>query len=1000
MTDVPSQLSSRRPGPPEPPGSGQGPLGPEDPLLAQPRPQLSLGPPSPPPAGPAVRPPRLQSPSLPRNSKSGRGGGPWVRTCDPTARGTGRAPPRRLAAVAGTAPAGPLPAVLGAHAPARGGGGGRRRGQRQAEAGPKATRSSARCRPPSPQRPDYRDTDPQPAPPAPHRAPAAPPPPGRAPARARARRGLSRPLAGQRRGGPAAGAGFGQRGPEGAPGSPGRARAGRAEARLVRASWAPARTRAGGRGGPRPGSRAGPPSRAQTAVAAVPLICATLCEVGTRVPDAKIEAQLGFAPKTQTPPPTHVEAWGPPPPPRESSFPRQTAEGAEGAEGAEEVAEPSALTHAPGIPGAAGGLGDPSALGRPQPAGARGGRLPDGAGRARTSSSRSRPAGFLQVLQPGRHLVPPACGHHSLPALTREVAWCPRPDPRPGAEASEEPGWTGSLTIHFPFHTCWQLLGDRLPPQQASGLAPTGRESGGQFSSSPTIREQTLPGASGAAAGTGEAAFLPASKSPQAEGEQEMQAPPLPRPVEPTGAPRRPSREGGGVKATAGAARAKEKGVKEGSTEEGGGRSASKPRAWLAGNLLRRSLSCPPDVCTPTPPGQTRPGQGLPETCVPFPNRAPPSGDTERGRARPGPQGLHGGAEEEEASCDPSSQGRFLEVGARHGPSGAGTHSSQGEKMERGGARGESGDFREAAHRIPAPRQGRARAADACAPVGHVAGAEEGRGDGLPTPQHLAGRGGAGGGTRRPSARRPRACRGGPGTRPRSSARLGPRPAPRAHSWRGRAPPAGGRRAPPGRALPPRLRAIDSQLLGAHVLLWAGPERPPQPGRGPCSLSPAETPSESQRCCQLASGPSLLPPPPSEAPLPWLLRGPQTSSHLTPEPELDPVSPAVAGKALTKGLLGAGTYTPESYIPTPGTSDSPLSRLYKRNGDVRPQAACVRMVTAALRVAAKICEESTRSSSGELEPGIVEKRLDDWVGREKWKTGLEHGSARGLRGWV
>ena len=38
---------------------------------------------------------------------------------------------------------------------------------------------------------------------------------------------------------------------------------------------------------------------------------------------------------------------GPAPPPRESSSPRQTAEGAEGAAGA---AKPSALTHAPGIP--------------------------------------------------------------------------------------------------------------------------------------------------------------------------------------------------------------------------------------------------------------------------------------------------------------------------------------------------------------------------------------------------------------------------------------------------------------------------------------------------------------------------------------------------------------------------------------------------------------------------------------------------------------------------
>ncbi|XP_061037494.1 collagen alpha-1(I) chain-like [Eubalaena glacialis] len=42
-------------------------------------------------------------------------------------------------------------------------------------------------------------------------------------------------------------------------------------------------------------------------------------------------------------------------------------------------------------------------------------------------------------------------------------------------------------------------------------------------------------------------------------------------------------------------------------------------------------------------------------------------------------------------------------------------------------------------------------------------------------------------------------------------------------------------------------------------------------------------------------------PPPCPRPLPLPFPGPQPSSHVTPEPESDPVSPAVAGKALTKG---------------------------------------------------------------------------------------------------
>lgn len=86
-----------------------------------------------------------------------------------------------------------------------------------------------------------------------------------------------------------------------------------------------------------------------------------------------------------------------------------------GAEGVEEVAKPSVLTHAPGIPGVGGsaGLRDPSELGRPQPAGARGGRLPDGAGRAASvSSPQGRQARCLQVLQPCR----PARSHPHLTA--------------------------------------------------------------------------------------------------------------------------------------------------------------------------------------------------------------------------------------------------------------------------------------------------------------------------------------------------------------------------------------------------------------------------------------------------------------------------------------------------------------------------------------------------------------------------------------------------------
>ena len=73
-------------------------------------------------------------------------------------------------------------------------------------------------------------------------------------------------------------------------------------------------------------------------------------------------------------------------------------------------------------------------------------------------------------------------------------------------------------------------------------------------------------------------------------------------------------------------------------------------------------------------------------------------------------------------------------------------------------------------------------------------------------------------GAARGTARRPLACRGGPGT-PHSSARPRPAPRPRAHSWRGQAPPAGGRKAPPGR--------------GEFLLRQRGPEAVSTSGLGP-----------------------------------------------------------------------------------------------------------------------------------------------------------------------
>lgn len=69
--------------------------------------------------------------------------------------------------------------------------------------------------------------------------------------------------------------------------------------------------------------------------------------------------------------------------------------------------------------------------------------------------------------------------------------------------------------------------------------------------------------------------------------------------------------------------------------------------AGLTGNLRCQSLSCPPGVCTRSPPGQALPpAPTQPQDCqrlgVSFPSRVPPSGDTER--TGPGPQGLHAGA--------------------------------------------------------------------------------------------------------------------------------------------------------------------------------------------------------------------------------------------------------------------------------------------------------------------------------------------------------------------
>ncbi|XP_059954343.1 collagen alpha-2(I) chain-like [Mesoplodon densirostris] len=280
---------------------------------------------------------------------------------------------------------------------------------------------------------------------------------------------------------------FGFGGPEGAPGNPrgsqgaglGRARRfrfwrpgggsrqpprepGRTEARGKRASWVPARTRAG--------------------------------EDRDRVPRQDPIPGTDGVPRGVFY--LHNTLRGPGASPAPSGIQLSA-----GAEGAEEVAKPSALTHAPGIPRGAAGLGDPSELGRPQPLGARGGRLPDGAGRAPSSSSpQGRRARCLQVLQPCR------------PARRR-------------------PHLTASASLV------------RIP----------------------------------------------------------------------------------------------------------------------AASVARSAL--------PPTPTQPRDCQRL---GVSFPNRVPPSGDT--ARTRPGPQGLHAGAEEE-AFCDRSSQGRFLEEGARRGPLGAGRHS-------------------------------------------------------------------------------------------------------------------------------------------------------------------------------------------------------------------------------------------------------------------------------------------------------------------------------------
>ncbi|XP_061037493.1 proline-rich protein 36-like [Eubalaena glacialis] len=457
VTDVPSQLSSPRPRPPRPPGSG-----------------WASCPPSPPSRGPASpQPASLRNKKLQNEARRPHFGKPRAglenRICSAPP-----APSRRLVAMAGTAPSGPSsrvpsrpPAGAGASLSSR-----PRAPVREAPtlsllASPPApvalsflapsTPAPARTLPaPTPNSLPLSPPTPPPLPPpipSPGlEPPLRPPMPGSPRARRRgsqaAARTHPRPAAGLSAPGPVETAGkaapgrawgergdFGLGGPEGAPGSPRGSQADRAEARGKRASWVPARTRAGEdrdrvpRQDPIPGTDGVPRG--------VFYLHNTLREFPAHVlaPRARgvhFRSQGPPVPALPAPPrgsgdpsgrgnweaaegrpaPARaalgVQGWAPDPAVGPGASPAPSGiQLSAGAEGAEEVAKPSALTHAPGIPGGAADLGDPSEPGRPQPAAARGGRLPDGTGRAPSSSSpQGRQARFLQVLQPCRPARP------------------------------------------------------------------------------------------------------------------------------------------------------------------------------------------------------------------------------------------------------------------------------------------------------------------------------------------------------------------------------------------------------------------------------------------------------------------------------------------------------------------------------------------------------------------------------------------------------------------
>ncbi|XP_068393061.1 collagen alpha-1(III) chain-like [Eschrichtius robustus] len=377
-------------------------------------PHLSLGPtfpssswascpPSPPSRGPASpQPVSLRNKKLQNEARRPHLGKPRAglgnRICSAPP-----APSRRLVAMAGTAPPGPRsrapsrpPAGAGASLASRPRAPVREAPVRAEEGGdPEPARFS-----PGPRRPELpcplypgpRPDPPSPYPqlpapfaptppplpppiPSPGLEPPLPPPiPGSPRARRRgsqaAARTHPRPAAGLSAPGPVETAGkaapgrawgergdFGLGGPEGAPGSPRGSQADRAEARGKRASWVPARTRAGEdrdrvpRQDPIPGTD-GVPRGVFYLHSTLRALPARPRGSGDPSGRGNWEAAEGRpAPARDAP---GVQGWARDPALGPGASPAPAPSGIQlsaGAEGAEEVAKPSALTHAPGIPG-------------------------------------------------------------------------------------------------------------------------------------------------------------------------------------------------------------------------------------------------------------------------------------------------------------------------------------------------------------------------------------------------------------------------------------------------------------------------------------------------------------------------------------------------------------------------------------------------------------------------------------------------------------------------